>query len=97
MRSVFFAALAVGALMAPAAMAEVTNGEARLIVKDLITRQPGLGDHVGDAERQGSYIVVHTLSNGVLFRTLKVDPETGHVLGVPSDTMTGKRDAGTNS
>ena len=97
MRTMILAALAATALTAPAAMADVTNSEARQIVKDLIARDPAYGARIGDVQRQGAYIIVHTLtSDGLIFRTLKVDPENGQLVGLPAGTMTGKRDTSPN-
>ena len=93
------ATLAASMLIAPVAMAgSVSTGDAKQIVRDLLVKSGQDGEKVGTAERQGSYIVVHTLTNEAMpFRDLKVDPETGAVRGFPQTQtpMTGQRDAGT--
>ena len=90
-------ALALGLLAAPVAMAgEVSTSDAKQIVKDLLAKSGEQGEKVGTAERQGSYIVVHTLTNeGMPYRDLKVDPDSGAVRGFPAKApMTGQRDSG---
>ena len=98
MRTIFSAALAVGLMVAPVAMAdELSTSEARGVVKALLVTNGRPGEYVGTAQRQGGVVVVQTMTKeGLPYRALRVDVATGHVEGFPNAPMTGQRETGPN-
>lgn len=92
MRAIFSTALAVGLLVASAAMADdISTSDAKEIVQNLLVRSGLPNWMVDSAERQGSMITVHTRAkDGVVIHDFRVDAHTGVVKGYENDkTMMG--------